>query len=104
MVIGASTGPMEKSAWLTGGKSDAELGAEVGSVVIEEQLTSEVGVSRMIGCSTMGGVGVEIISDEAQALRMNKKTMDEIIIKRFRIICFLLHPVIVQNWSSMKSC
>lgn len=62
MVTEASAGPIEKSAALTGGKRDAELGAEVGSANIAEQPIAEVGVSIMIGFSTInagvGGVSV----------------------------------------------
>ncbi len=62
MVIGASTGPIEKSAVLTGGKSDAELETDVGSALMDEQLDSGVGVAGSIGSSTIDGVevGVEI--------------------------------------------
>ena len=61
MVTGASAGPNEKSTSLTGGKSDAELGADVASAEIAEQLIADVGGSRMTGVSTIT-VGVEAMA------------------------------------------
>ena len=75
MVTGAFAGPNEKSAPLTGGKSDSELGADVGSAVIAEQLMEEVGVSIMIGFSTTPvGVGEIAVPDE-QALNRKVPAM-----------------------------
>lgn len=105
---------MEKSVRLIGGNNDAELGAEVGSVVIEEQLTSEVGVSRIIGCSTMGGVGVEIISGALHALRMNKLRMSRVKFKRFGFIYFfiascncsklVIHEIVLTKSARVSLC
>lgn len=59
---------MEKSAPLTGGKYDAVLGAGVGSALIAEQLTVEVGVFTMPGFTR---VGVEVgVACAAQAPSM----------------------------------
>ena len=89
MVTGASAGPMDRSAALTGGNSD-ELGAAVGSAEMAAQLIAGVGVSTMTGFSTTT-VGVDGISVFAvQALRMKIVAMEKNKIYRFRFIyCFI---------------
>jgi hypothetical protein len=83
MVTGASLGPKEKSIPLTGGKYDSVLGADVGSALIAEQLTADVGVSAMTGFTSTGGeVGVACW---AQALRMKRA-----LIKNKRKECFFM--------------
>jgi hypothetical protein len=87
--MAASAGPMEKSASRTGGKRDEVPGTEVGSVRMDEQLTSEVGVTGIIGSSTIRGVGVKFASGvAAQALKRKKLKIDKKIINRIRFIYF----------------
>ena len=65
MVTAASFGPIAKSFSLTGGKRESELGAEVASAVIAEQLIAEVGVLTIMGVVTMAVcVGVMVLFDE----------------------------------------
>jgi hypothetical protein len=88
MVTGASAGPMEKSAPLTGGKRDAESGTGVASVVMLVQLNAGVGVFGMTGFKTVMGVGVMSVSGvgEAQALRANSATTISDSVKKVRFI------------------
>jgi hypothetical protein len=76
MVTGASAGPKERSASLTGGNNDAEPGADVGSAEMAAQLIAGVGVSGMTGFSktTVGVDGVSVF--DAQALSMKIVAMD----------------------------
>ena len=100
MVTGASAGPNEKSAPLTGGKRELELGAEVGSAVMTEQLIVEVGVSIMIGVSAvLVEVGV-VPALEEQALKINMPAIKKNGIHRIRFILQL--PVIARSWSSTR--
>ena len=103
MVTGASAGPKEKSASLTGGKSDAELGVEVGSALMTEQLISGVGVSRMTGCSmmTVGVGGVSVL--DAQAVRMKRLVMEMDKIKKIRFIMSLFCVEIASSGSTPSS-
>ena len=77
-VTGASAGPIEKSVPLTGGKSEVEAGAGVGSVKIAEQLISVVGVSMMVGFSTKAGEFGGISVFEEQAFRMKIEVIAKI--------------------------
>jgi hypothetical protein len=82
MVTGASTGPNEKSASLTGGKGEVESGADVGSALIAEQLIAGVGVSIMTGFSTITVVGEATAVPDEQAPNMNVTAMNN---KRLRV-------------------
>jgi hypothetical protein len=63
---------MEKSALVTGGKSEAESGMEVGSAEKAEQLNESVGVLGMTGFSTIGeSVDAGSIAEDAQADKVN---------------------------------
>lgn len=87
MVAGASAGPKEKSAPLTGGNIEGmEFASEVGCAKVVEQLISGVGVSGMImGCSTtVVGIGVDS-TFEAHALRI-KMTANDNKIKKIRFM------------------
>jgi hypothetical protein len=56
---------------------------------MDEQLTSEVGVTGIIGSSTIRGVGVKFASGvAAQALKRKKLKIDKKIINRIRFIYF----------------
>lgn len=87
MVTGASAGPKVKSAELTGGKYESELGARVGSATIAEQLfvyacESNVGVKT----GTIGNVGEMPVSDDAHAPRTKSVVIDKNKIIKIRFI------------------